>query len=89
VIKPGTSSPGAISRRVGVRHDALAISTGAEDQGEEVDDWRSACTSTSGTTHLQEVWDIGSAILAYVSQAELADSYVRGCLEGSGPVAAV
>ena len=38
---------------------------------------------------LQEAWDIGTAILACLDQAELSHPFVRACIEDGGPAAQI
>jgi hypothetical protein len=66
----------------------IQISTATDDKGEEVDDCALSVFINGRQYSLQEAWDIGNALLAYVGQAELSHPYVRGCLERRGAVAA-
>jgi hypothetical protein len=61
----------------------MQISTGTEDKGEEVENAALIVFINEQPYSLQEAWDIGNAILAYVNQAELSQPYVRAVLEQS------
>jgi hypothetical protein len=67
----------------------VQVSTGTEDNGDEVEDCALSVFINERQYSLQEAWDIGNAILAYVSQAELSPLYVRRCLDERGPSASV
>jgi hypothetical protein len=67
----------------------IQISTATDHQGEEVEDSALSVFIDQREFSLKEAWEIGNAIVASVSQAELADKHLRKCLQENGPSTSV
>lgn len=76
-------------RRAQCSRRRIQIATATDGEGVEVEDSALSIWISDRSRSLQEARDIGNAILEAVSQAELADPFVRRCLEESGPSTSV